>query len=84
MDHNLTELLSEVPDDIFFDDKGAPNYNAVFVEIVRCIYRHDTSDFMIPSSDFLAGKLPNLSTFQRTVGNERLKREGTKSGPEQV
>lgn len=31
MDHVLAELLSEVPDDIFFNDLGNPNFNAIFV-----------------------------------------------------
>lgn len=74
MDYSLNELLSEVPDPIFFDDKGDPNFNAIFVEVARQIYRQGTDDFMIPSVDFLTHKLPNLSTFQRSVSAERKKR----------
>jgi hypothetical protein len=74
MDYSFPELLGEVPNEIFFDDKGDPNYNAIFVEIVRRIYRHDNSEFMIPSADFLTGKLPNLTSFQKAVSNERKRR----------
>jgi len=75
MDDNLLELLSEVPNNIFFNDQGVPNYNAIFVEIARQIYRQQPdADFMIPSSDFLTRKLPNLSTFQRSVSTERKRR----------
>lgn len=74
MDYSLLELLAEVPNDVFFDDKGDPNYNAIFVEVVRRIYRHDSTDFMIPSVDFLTHKLPNLTTFQRSVSTERKRR----------
>jgi hypothetical protein len=77
MDHILSELLSEVPNEIFFNDQGKPNYNAIFVEIARVIYREETNDFSIPAGDFLEGdRLPNLSTFQRNVAHERERREG--------
>ena len=75
MDYSFPELLGAVPKEIFFDDKGDPNYNAIFVEIVRHIYKHDETDFMIPSADFLTGKLPNLSSFQKSVSEERKRRE---------
>jgi hypothetical protein len=75
MDYSLLELLAEVPNEIFFDDKGDPNYNAIFVEVARRIYRErPDADFMIPSTDFLTHKLPNLSTFQRSVSTERKRR----------
>jgi hypothetical protein len=75
MDYSFPELLGEVPKEIFFGDKGDPNYNAIFVEIARRIYKHDDTDFMIPSADFLNGKLPNLTSFQKAVANERIRRE---------
>jgi len=74
MDDNLLELLSEVPNDVFFNDQGDPNYNAIFVEVARRIYRLDSTEFMIPSVDFLTHKLPNLTTFQRSVSTERKRR----------
>ena len=74
MDHVLAELLSEVPNEIFFDDKGNPNFNAIFVEIARVIYRKSDDNFSIPASDFLSDKLPNLSSFQRAVAKERTRR----------
>ena len=63
MDYTFSELLSEVPNEIFFDDKGDPNFNAIFVEVARRIYRQEGTSFSIPTEDFLAGKLPNLSSF---------------------
>jgi hypothetical protein len=74
MDYTFPELLGEVPNEIFFGDQGAPNYNAIFVEIARRIYKQDATDFMIPSADFLNGKLPNLSSFQRAVKTEDHRR----------
>jgi hypothetical protein len=76
MDYSLTELLNEVPDRVFFTDKGHPNFNAIFVEIARRIYHEETDDFTIPSHDFLTGQLPNLTTFQRSVTQERKRRAG--------
>jgi hypothetical protein len=76
VDYTLTELLSAAPDEIFFNDLGDPNFNAIFVEVARLIYREDTDDFTIPSRDFLTGRLPNLTTFQRSVTQERKKRGG--------
>lgn len=74
MDHNLAELLSYVPDEIFFNDQGHPNFNAIFVEIARVIYRQPAPDFSIPAEDFLNGRLPNLTSFQRSVTQERQRR----------
>jgi hypothetical protein len=76
MDYVLAELLSEVPNEIFFDDKGNPNFNAIFVEVARVIYKESGDDFSIPASDFLSDKLPNLSSFQRAVATERKRRAG--------
>jgi hypothetical protein len=75
MDYVLTELLSEVPDEMFFNDQGHPAFNRIFVEVARGIYKEDTDEFLIPAHDFLTGKLPNLSSFQRAVDNERIRRE---------
>ena len=75
MDYSFPELLGDIPNEIFFDDKGDPNYNAIFVEAARRIYKHDDTDFMIPSADFLSGRLPNLSSFQKSVSTERKRRE---------
>lgn len=74
MDYSLTELLSEVPNELFFNDKGHPDYNRIFVEVARRIYREDGDEFSIPAHDFLTGRLPNLSTFQREVPKERKRR----------
>ncbi len=75
MDHNLAELLSHVPDEIFYNDQGNPNFNAIFVEVARAIYRETTDEFSIPAGDVLNGKLPNLTSFQRSVTQERTRRE---------
>ena len=75
MDHPLTEYLGEVPDEIFFNNQRHPAFNRIFVEIARRIYRQDTDRFSIPINDFLTDKLPNLSSFQRAVDNERIRRE---------
>lgn len=74
MDYSFAELLGEVPNEIFFDDKGDPNFNAIFVEVARRIYKQESMEFMIPAPDFLTGKLPNLTSFQRAVATERKKR----------
>jgi hypothetical protein len=74
MDYSLSELLSEVPDEIFFNDQGHPNYNAIFVEVAKSIYREQNENFSIPIQDFLNSRLPNLTTFQRSVANESSKR----------
>ena len=76
MDYPLKELLEDVPDRIFFNDKGNPNFNAIFVEITKRIYHENTDVFSIPSQDFLNGELPNLTTFQRSVAQERKRRAG--------
>ncbi len=75
MDYNLAELLSYIPNEIFFNDQGKPNFNAIFVEVARTIYREKTDNFSIPSEDFLNGRLPNLTSFQRSVTQERTRRE---------
>ena len=76
MDYSFPDLLGEVPDEIFFDGNSNPNYNAIFVEIVRHIYKQPPdADFMIPSADFLTDKLPNLTSFQKAVSLERKRRE---------
>ena len=75
MDGVLAELLAEVPDELFFNDQGHPAYNRIFVEVVRFIYKEDGVNFSIPAQDFLADKLPNLTTFQKSVSVERKRRE---------
>jgi hypothetical protein len=72
--NGLSDLLSYVPDDIFFGPEGNPNYNAIFVEIVRVIKRESNNDFTIHTSEFLSGKMPNLTSFQRSVAKERERR----------
>ena len=76
MRNRLTELLGEIPNDVFFDYKGDPNFNAIFVEVARLVYQQNGDDFSIPSNAFLTDKLPNLSSFQRTVAKERQRRVG--------
>ena len=74
MDYTFAEVLEPVPDEIFFGDQGQPQYNAIFVEVARRIYRHDATDFVIPSADFLNAKLPNHTSFQRAVATEAKRR----------
>ena len=76
MDYSLRDLLAEVPTEIFFNDVGHPNFNGIFVEVARRIYRQPDGVFSIASEDFLNGRLPNLTTFQRSVTAERRRREG--------
>ncbi len=76
MDYQLTELLGEIPNEVFFDEKGDPDFNAIFVEVGRIIYKESGDDFSIPAHDFLTKKLPNLSSFQRAVAKERQRRAG--------
>lgn len=80
MDYSLRELLSEVPTEIFFNDMGNPDFNGIFVEVARRIYRQPDGSFAIAAEDFLNGRLPNLTTFQRSVTAERRRREGRGSG----
>lgn len=79
MDYVLSDLLGEVPNNIFFNGEGHPNFNGIFIEVARRIYRNGEEDFLIPSSDFSNDKLPNLSSFQRAVAKERERREGSLS-----
>ncbi len=74
MDYVLAELLSEVPDNVFYNEMGDPNFNAIFLEVMKKIYHERDDNFTIPSRDFISNKLPNLSTFQRSVTNERKRR----------
>lgn len=71
----LKELLEQVPDTIFYNHEGNPDYNGIFVEITRNTYRKNSKQFSIDSEDFLNGRLPNLSTFQRSVALERDRRK---------
>ncbi len=72
----LSDLLSYVPDDIFYNSDGNPDYNAIFVEVVRMIKKENSSDFTIHTSEFLSGSMPNLTSFQRSVAKERERRRG--------
>jgi len=74
MFYGLKDLLADVPDEIFFKNDGNPNYNAIFVEVVRMIKGEKTSDFSIHASEFLSDSLPNLTSFQRSVAKERAER----------
>jgi hypothetical protein len=76
MEYQLTEVLGIVPDDIFFNEKGDPDFNSIFVEVARIIYGEGGVDFSIPVHDFVTKKLPNLSSFQRSVAKERQRRVG--------
>jgi hypothetical protein len=76
MEQRLSEILTEVPNDVFFDHKGDPNFNAIFVEVARIVYKEKGGHFAIPAEDFLGDRLPNLSSFQRTVTKERQRRKG--------
>jgi len=38
MNHQLSQLLEEIPNEVFFDYKGDPNFNAIFVEVARTLY----------------------------------------------
>ncbi|HKV40093.1 MAG TPA: hypothetical protein VJX67_12845 [Blastocatellia bacterium] len=75
-DRSLMDFLGEIPDEIFFSDTGHPNFNEIFVEVARRIYAESGDQFSIPVHDFLTGKLPNLTSFQRAVTKERQRREG--------
>lgn len=75
MNYTLTDLLAKVPNDKFFDSKGDPDFNRIFVEVARSIYAATTEDFAMRSEDFLNETLPNLSSFQRAVAKERKSRE---------
>lgn len=70
----LRELLEQIPDTIFYNKDGNPDYNGIFVEITRTMYGREDRHFTIDSEDFLNGTLPNLSTFQRSVSYERARR----------
>jgi hypothetical protein len=72
---NWKELLEQVPDTIFYKDNGKPNYNKIFVALVQELYQKGSEQVTITTDDFLNGKLPNLSTFQRSVSKERARRQ---------
>ena len=76
MNYRLRDLLEEVPDDIFFQSNGRPDFNAIFVEVARIILGEETDEFTIHSSEFLSGNMPNLTSFQRSVPIERKRRRG--------
>jgi hypothetical protein len=76
VDYSLSDLLVDVPDDIFFTMEGNPDYNAIFIEVAKLIKGEKTRDFTIHTSEFLSGSLPNLTSFQRSVAKERERRRG--------
>ncbi len=76
MNTRLAEIVGDVPNEVFYNDNGHPNYNGIFAEVARRIYNANDDSFAIPVHDFLTDKLPNLSSFQRAVAKERQRREG--------
>ena len=74
MDYSFSELLSDIPNEVFFNKEGKPDFNAIFVAAARRIYRQEGNGFSLPAEDFLSNKLPNLTSFQRAVTKERKRR----------
>lgn len=77
----FVDSLGEVPDSVFWheNEKGdrVPHYNSIFTWLVRATLdvTKITAEELLRVIE-LEHKLPNLSTFQRSVANERKRREG--------
>ena len=74
----LAEVLRSVPDEVFWRDskaKDAPDYNAIFAWYLRRLYDLHGPDDAVPIADLEAGKVANISTFQKSVATERARRQ---------
>ncbi len=64
----LSKFLTTVPQELFYNDKGDPNFNKIFAGLAR--FNGATGPESLED-----GTLPNISTFQRAVSGERARRE---------
>lgn len=77
---SLAQTLRRVPDEIFWRDsssRDAPDYNAVFAWYLRRHYGLHGPDDEVPIADLEAGKVVNVSTFQKSVATERARRQAS-------
>lgn len=69
--------LRALPDDALFKKNGKANYNLVFAEIAREVYKGSLKS----ASDLIdaigSGERLNLTSFQRMVANEAMRRRKT-------
>lgn len=72
MQETLSEWVQSVPDSTFWKDQpgGAADHRNVFTLYFRQKYPAG----MIPVGDIETGRIPNPSTFQRTVAKEASRR----------
>ena len=80
MDESLKEILRHVPEDVFWrgNEQGehVPNYNGIFGWVLRHEFGDDSVDATVLITDIERGlKVPNISTFQRSVADERRRRD---------
>ena len=69
----LTQVLASIPDALFFvpgTSPPKPAYNQVFAEVLRVLLELPDHDATLSLRDVYAGKVPNLSSFQRAVAKE--------------
>lgn len=64
----LANFLRSVPQELFYNDAGNPNYNKIFASLAR-------ANGVSGPEALEDGTLPNISTFQRSVAKERANRE---------
>lgn len=64
----LAKWLGEVPDHRFYGPEGKPDYNGILADLAR------ESWATLPDS-LEDGRLPNISSFQRSVARERQTRD---------
>lgn len=64
----LAAFLRQVPQELFYNDAGNPNYNKIFASLAR-------ANGVTGPEALEDGTLPNISTFQRSVAKERSRRE---------
>lgn len=68
MSGGLSKFLEQVPQELFYNDAGNPNYNKIFASLAR-------AEGVTGPEALEDGTLPNISTFQRSVAKERARRE---------
>jgi len=76
-DRPLTQLLAEVPDELFWvpgSDPARPAYNHVFAEVLRVVLELPSHDASLRVREVYEGRIPNLSSFQRAVAKEASRR----------
>jgi hypothetical protein len=84
---SLTQLLTEVPEELFWNldrNPPAPAYNRVFAEILRRLLDLPDHDAVLPLREVYAGRVPNLSSFQRAAAKEASRRRAVPPKPPSI